>query len=134
MARLVPGKAQHILIAAIDLLVRESPAGRIMSCRRGRSNVFPGKRGEKTRHFQYSYNRRSRQPKYVLLSFYEAADVFVFPSFAEGLGVALLEAMAMEIPCVATRITALPEVIRDGIDGLSFCLPTIMIWLRRLRD
>jgi glycosyltransferase involved in cell wall biosynthesis len=29
-----------------------------------------------------------------------------------------MEAMAMEIPCVATRITGVPELIRDGIDGL----------------
>jgi glycosyltransferase involved in cell wall biosynthesis len=32
-----------------------------------------------------------------------------------------MEAMAMEIPCVATRITGVPELIRDGVDG---CLVT----------
>jgi len=30
----------------------------------------------------------------------------------------LMEAMAMQIPCVATRITGIPELIRDGLDGL----------------
>jgi len=29
-----------------------------------------------------------------------------------------MEAMAMEIPCVATRITGIPELIEDGVDGL----------------
>jgi colanic acid/amylovoran biosynthesis glycosyltransferase len=29
-----------------------------------------------------------------------------------------MEAMAMEIPCVTTYITGIPELIRDGIDGL----------------
>jgi glycosyltransferase involved in cell wall biosynthesis len=40
------------------------------------------------------------------------------PSFAEGIPVVLMEAMSMEIPCVTTRITGIPELIRDGIDGL----------------
>jgi colanic acid/amylovoran biosynthesis glycosyltransferase len=30
----------------------------------------------------------------------------------------LMEAMAMEIPCVATWITGIPELIRNGVDGL----------------
>jgi glycosyltransferase involved in cell wall biosynthesis len=29
-----------------------------------------------------------------------------------------MEAMAMQIPCVSTAITGIPELIRDGIDGL----------------
>jgi colanic acid/amylovoran biosynthesis glycosyltransferase len=47
-----------------------------------------------------------------------AADLFCIPSFAEGLSVVPREAMAMEIPCVTTHITGIPELIRDGIDGL----------------
>lgn len=53
-----------------------------------------------------------------LRSIYQSADVFVFSSFAEGIPVVLMEAMAMEIPCVASRITGIPELIRDGVDGL----------------
>jgi glycosyltransferase involved in cell wall biosynthesis len=45
-------------------------------------------------------------------------DAFVLASFAEGVPVVLMEAMAMEIPCVATRITGIPELMRDGVDGL----------------
>jgi colanic acid/amylovoran biosynthesis glycosyltransferase len=47
----------------------------------------------------------------------EGTDLFVLPSFAEGLPVALMEAMAMEIPCVSTFIAGIPELIRDGVDG-----------------
>jgi colanic acid/amylovoran biosynthesis glycosyltransferase len=53
-----------------------------------------------------------------ILDFYKAADIFVLPSFAEGLPVVLMEAMAMEIPCITTAITGIPELIRNGEDGL----------------
>jgi colanic acid/amylovoran biosynthesis glycosyltransferase len=46
------------------------------------------------------------------------ADIFVLASFAEGIPVALMEAMAMEIPCVSTYIAGIPELIRPDIDGL----------------
>ncbi len=35
--------------------------------------------------------------------FYSMADIFVFPSFREGLGMALMEAMAANLPCIAAR-------------------------------
>jgi len=46
------------------------------------------------------------------------ADIFALASFAEGVPVALMEAMAMEVPCVTTAIAGIPELIRDGLDGL----------------
>jgi colanic acid/amylovoran biosynthesis glycosyltransferase len=46
------------------------------------------------------------------------ADVFVLASFAEGLPVALMEAMALGVPCVSTTIAAIPELIRDGVNGV----------------
>ena len=49
---------------------------------------------------------------------YREAHVFALASFAEGIPVVLMEAMAMEIPCVTTWITGIPELIRDGVDGL----------------
>ena len=52
-----------------------------------------------------------------VLELYRQASLFVLPSFAEGVPVVLMEAMAMEIPCLATWITGVPELIRHGIDG-----------------
>ncbi len=49
---------------------------------------------------------------------YREADVFVLPSFAEGIPVVLMEAMAMEIPCISTAITGIPELITTGAEGI----------------
>lgn len=53
-----------------------------------------------------------------ILAHYHQADAFILPSFAEGLPVVLMEAMAVGLPCVTTHITGVPEMIRDGIEGL----------------
>ncbi len=45
-------------------------------------------------------------------------DVFAMPSRAEGFGVAALEAQAMELPIVATRVHGIPDVVQDGVSGL----------------
>ena len=49
---------------------------------------------------------------------YARADVFCLPSFAEGVPVVLMEAMAMAVPVVATRIAGIPELVEDGASGL----------------
>ncbi len=48
----------------------------------------------------------------------ERADLFVLASFAEGVPVALMEAMAMEIACVSTCVAGIPELIASGVEGL----------------
>jgi len=45
------------------------------------------------------------------------ADLFVLPSAQESFGLAALEAMACEVPVVASRVGGLPEVIEHGVSG-----------------
>lgn len=44
-------------------------------------------------------------------------DIFVLPSLKEGLGVAILEAMALAKPVVATKTGGIPESVIDGVTG-----------------
>jgi glycosyltransferase involved in cell wall biosynthesis len=53
-----------------------------------------------------------------VVSFYDSSDAFVLSSFLEGIPVVLMEAMAMELPCVATWITGIPEIIETEVEGL----------------
>ena len=45
------------------------------------------------------------------------ADLFLLPSDLESFGLAALEAMACEVPVIATNVGGLPEVIEHGVDG-----------------
>jgi glycosyltransferase involved in cell wall biosynthesis len=49
---------------------------------------------------------------------YAAIDIFVLPSLNEGLPMTILEAMAASKPVIATRVGAIPSVIKEGETGL----------------
>ncbi len=117
VGRLVPAKGQHILVEACKELRerglpfhltfvgdgpdRASLEARIRELGLDDAIEFTGAIGQDEIH-----------------AYYDRADVFVLASFAEGLPVVLMEAMAKEIPCVTTRIVAIPELVIDGVNGL----------------
>ena len=63
--------------------------------------------------------------------FYKMADVFLFPSFREGLPVAVMEAMASGLPVVATKIRGSSDLVQQGalfdptdVDGIAKAIET----------
>jgi glycosyltransferase involved in cell wall biosynthesis len=58
----------------------------------------------------------------AVASYLDIADVFVRPSYSEGLGVSFLEAMAAGVPIVGTPVGGIPDFLTDGQTGL-FCRP-----------
>jgi glycosyltransferase involved in cell wall biosynthesis len=117
VGQLAPVKGLHLLIAAIAALVQE---GRYIRLR------FAGDGPERTAlrqdvesrglSGQVSFEGNVNQDK--LLDLYRESDALVMSSFAEGLPVVLMEAMAMEIPCVAPWVNGIPEIVTHETDGL----------------
>lgn len=57
------------------------------------------------------------QPQEAVADFLEEADFLVLPSFAEGVPVVLMEAMASRIPVIATQVAGVSELIINGETG-----------------
>jgi glycosyltransferase involved in cell wall biosynthesis len=56
----------------------------------------------------------------AIVEYMSKADIFIRPSLSEGLGNSFLEAMAMELPVIATPVGGIPDFIANGETGL-FC-------------
>ncbi|MFL6210387.1 MAG: glycosyltransferase family 4 protein [Pyrinomonadaceae bacterium] len=79
-------------------------------------------------------------PKAQLLERMRQADLFVFPSLAEGFGLVIGEAMAAGVPVLTTHNTGGPELITDGVEGWCVAahdvdeLAARLEWAARRRD
>ncbi|MFZ2450469.1 MAG: glycosyltransferase family 4 protein [Methylovulum miyakonense] len=117
VGRLTSAKGQAILLEAVAALQRQQVPVRL-------TLVGMGPDGQSLKAYagQLGISGQVRFTGAVdqdhILGYYQTADIFVLPSFAEGLPVVLMEAMAMEIPCITTAITGVPELIQNGEDGL----------------
>ena len=74
-------------------------------------------RGIKIRNLSGSVLMPGYMPQESLPLWINASDIFVFPSYQEGLPNAVLEAMACRKPVIATRVGGIPEIISDGGTG-----------------
>jgi glycosyltransferase involved in cell wall biosynthesis len=114
---LIAVKAQWMLIAALDRLIGEGRKVRLRLVGDGPLRRLL-ERETAARGLTEHVIFEGWQNQDRVRQLYCRADLFALSSFAEGVPVALMEAMALELPCVATRITGIPELIRDGVDGL----------------
>jgi glycosyltransferase involved in cell wall biosynthesis len=117
VGRMVPAKGQHQLIDAVERLAEQGRRVRLHLVGTG-----PDEASLRARVSLFKdagvvvFEGPVNQDRIRVL--YEKADLFCIPSFAEGIPIVLMEAMAMEIPCVTTQIAGIPELIRPGVDGL----------------
>jgi glycosyltransferase involved in cell wall biosynthesis len=117
IGRLVPEKGQAVLLEAVARLREE---GREVQ-------VKLAGEGELRAHLEELCREAGIEDRVSFLGavsqerirdLYAEADVFCLPSFAEGVPVVLMEAMAMGLPVVTTRIAGIPELVEDGSGGV----------------
>lgn len=117
VGRLAPVKDQRTLIAAVDLLLQQGRSVRLRLV--GDGPLRPALEAEiAKRNLSGRVILEGALDQDRLLPLYAAADLFALSSLAEGVPVVLMEAMAMEIACVATSVNGVPELIRNETDGL----------------
>ena len=61
-----------------------------------------------------------RLPEGETLAQIARADLLVLPSFMEGLPIVLMEAMAIGVPVIASRVAGIPELVENDRTGLLF--------------
>jgi glycosyltransferase involved in cell wall biosynthesis len=115
VGRLVPSKGQLILLRACAILLSRGREFRVRLVGDGPDLQHLQAFAEQEGIPAIFEGAKSHDETRQLLG---RADIFALASFAEGVPVALMEAMAMEVPCVSTSIAGIHELIRDGLDGL----------------
>lgn len=115
--RLVPEKGHRVLLEAILDLAQRGVALNVVLI--GDGPERPMLEGFVRRHSLRSHISFAGALSHAeTLRHVRAADIFVLASFAEGIPVALMEAMSFGVPCISTGIAGIPELIRSGHDGL----------------
>lgn len=117
VARLAPVKAQRILIDAVARLVEDGRDVRLQLVGDGPDRPMLEARSAAARlDGRVLFHGWLNQDRVAAL--YRESDIAALSSFDEGIPVALMEPMAMQIPCVATYVAGVPELIQDGVNGL----------------
>ena len=115
VGRLVPVKGYHYLIETIRLLCRDIANIQLLLVGDGSERKTLESQAEREGLSSYIKFIGLRRDIPEILS---CADVFLLSSLNEGFGLVLVEAMAMSLPIVATRVGGIPEVVEDGKTGI----------------
>jgi len=117
VARLSKEKGLHYLLEAFAAVAGHHPQARLVLAGEG-----PERKRLERLAARLSLGERVRflgeVPHEQVPEVLQGLDVFAMPSTYEGFGVAALEAEAMEVPAVASRIHGIPDVVVDGETGL----------------
>ena len=119
VGRIVGDKGINELMQAFQRLQTECPNVRLLLVGRFEENLDPLK-GETMEAIKSNPGIEHVGPKYGddLLAYYAASDCFVFPSYREGFPNTVMEAGAMDLPCIVTDINGSREIIEDGKNGV----------------
>lgn len=112
--RLVPLKGVEYLLQALEKVKSTIPSINLLIVGDGaqRSEIE-----SKARNWDLSVKITGWVNRKELPYYLAAMDIFVFPSLTEGIPVAVMEAMAMSKPIVATNVGGIPDLVEQGKNG-----------------
>jgi glycosyltransferase involved in cell wall biosynthesis len=121
VGRLSSEKGQYILLEAVEMVLAKHSAKDLCVLLIG-DGPDRKKLEEYADKISDSFNVEIAFPGYTkkVKEYLSLTDIFVMPSFYEGFGLALVEAMAAGLPVIASSSGGVPEIIDDGINGLLF--------------
>ncbi len=114
-ARLIPSKGIHLLLEAGPGVLMQYPNVVFM---------IAGSGPEETRlRILAEQNGISEHVRFAghvsnMHDYYSAFDMFILPTMTEGLGITILEAMSFGLPIIATSTGGIPELIKNGENGI----------------
>ncbi len=115
IARLSREKGHRVLLRALPRVIAQIPNLRLVICGQGPEEHNLRRQAQALGiSKQVVFRGFVADPRPIV----GAAQVVAVPSLSEGLGVAALEAMAMEKPVVASDAGGLPEAVVDGVTGI----------------
>jgi glycosyltransferase involved in cell wall biosynthesis len=134
VGRLVPIKGQLVLLEAVAELVRGAHDVRVVLVGAGPMHDALAAAARRL-GIEERVELTGPLGHPEVLERIRAADIFCLPSFAEGVPVVLMEAMALGVPVVTTRVMGIPELVEDGASGLLVAPGSrddLVVSLRRL--
>lgn len=118
LSRIVFQKGIDVLIQGFyQLLANGADAALVIAGATGKDQEYVDKVNAMVRESVYGHRVFILGYQKYSMPIFDALDCFVLASRWEGFGMVLLEAMMDGCPIIASRVSAIPEVIRDGVDG-----------------
>ena len=115
IARLTPDKGHHVLLYALYEILRKKPNVQLVFVGEGRERY---KIIDLMQRLGLSENVKFIKSQLNTVNILSIIDVFMFtPKRKEGLGIALLEAMASGKPVVSTNVGGISSIVEDGVNG-----------------
>ena len=116
--RLTAAKGIGYIVEAIPRVLKEHPDAHFIFIGAGNSVPFKrrlSKMGISKNKFKFlGYVKEKRE----LIEYYRNSSVYLAPTLYENLPIRVLEALACGVPAVASNICAIPEIIKNGVNGI----------------
>ncbi len=118
VGRFISSKGHSQLLEAFDKVRVTHPEAHLVMIGKQSENSVAASLRERIEELGIGSSVSMLPPRHDIADFLAAADVFAFPTKYEGLGIALIEAMACGVPCICSDIEVLREVVQDNVTGL----------------